>query len=615
MASSSSTNSQPSSRVYQPRNQARRGWQQELAEWLWPTLWVSLLSGSGILALWALLWLTRIPPVPNCLELSRLSSAGDRLYCAKTQAKSASPTDLVTAIALTASWPKGSGYQESQEVLKDASGKLLFLASRRVQTGDLDGGVALASAIPQNTPLRQPAQAAIHEWRQEWTQAQALETSLASAIEARNWQAAAATLQQLKTLKSDFWLRDRYQHWQQLLYTEQRSWENLLAARALASPGQPLDLQQAIALARQVSLGSRVWQEAEQDIDRWSKTLLAYAVLQWQAGNLEAAVTAAQQVPASADWSPEAQVLIEFAHGQQLAALTAASGPGGTPTYRHLFYLAEAIRAVEKIPAESPLYEQAQVFLQDWQAQLKDVTQLKLAHSLAALGQGSAYSLAIAQAQTIEPDRPRRIQAQTLIAQWQNELERIADRPLLQRADQLARAGTIAALQQAIAAASEVQLGRALRLDAQSRIADWRSEIQTIEDRPIIDQAVALAEQGKLTAAIAAAQKVQPDRALYARADSLIKDWTRTLQIKEDQPILDEAKDLAYAGSLSAAISLASQIGSGRALYPEARRAIALWEAERNYIWSLEAEPESSDSQTDTGDGGDIYSDPAAAPE
>lgn len=331
MASSSSTNSQPSSKVYQPRSQARRGWQQELAEWLWPTLWVALLSSSGVLALWALIWLTRIPPVPNCLELSRLSSAGDRLYCAKTQAKSASPSDLTAAISLTASWPKGSSYQDAQEVLKDASGKLLFLASRRVQAGDLEGAVTLASAIPQNTPLRQSAQAAIHEWRQEWVQAQALETSLAEAIEARSWQSAAATLQQLKTLKSDFWLRDRHQHWQQLLHTEQHSWENLLAARALAGRGQPADLQQAIALARQVKLGSRVWLEAEQDINRWSKTLLAYAVLQWQAGNLEAAVSAAQQVPPGPDWSPEAQVLIEFAHGQQLAALTTAPGPGARP--------------------------------------------------------------------------------------------------------------------------------------------------------------------------------------------------------------------------------------------------------------------------------------------
>jgi hypothetical protein len=75
----------------------------------------------------------------------------------------------------------------------------------------------------------------------------------------------------------------------------------------------------------------------------------------------------------------------------------------------------------------------------------------------------------------------------------------------------------------------------------------------------------------------------------------LILDWTTTIQIAEDKPILDEAKDLAYVGSLSAAINMASQIAPGRALYDEAQRAIALWKAEREYIWSIwEAEGRST---------------------
>ena len=53
------------------------------------------------------------------------------------------------------------------------------------------------------------------------------------------------------------------------------------------------------------------------------------------------------------------------------------------------------------------------------------------------------------------------------------------------------------------------------------------------------------------------------------------------------KPLLDEAKDLAYVGSLTAAINLASQIAPGRALYDEAQRAIGLWKAEREYIWSI----------------------------
>lgn len=587
MASSSSTNSQPSSRVLKPRRQ----WQQELADWLWPTLWVALLVGSGVLGAWAMVWLTRIPPTPNCGEISRLSSSRDRIYCAKTQSRSGSPQDLIAAIGLTTSWPKThSDYEESQQILKDASQKLMFLANQRVQAGDLEGGSALAQAIPQGTPLRQPAQAAIYEWRQEWAAGETLESTLSTAISTRNWATAGESLQSLKMLKTDFWLRDRYQYWQQQLEREQSSWENLMAAREQAAKGQPADLQAAIKQARQVKLGSQVWAEAEQEIDRWGETLLAYALLQWRSGNLNKALEVAQSVPPGPKWSPEAQTLMQFAHAQQLASRSAPQGSAQAPTYAHLFYLLEAIRAAEKIPVNSPFYAQAQTFLKDWQAQLQDATQLRLAQTVARLGQGPAYRLALAQARTVAPERPRRIQAQTLVAHWQKELERIADRPTLRRSDQLAKAGTIAALQQAIAEASQIPQGRALRLDAQTRIADWRREIQVIEDRPIIDEAIALAAQDKLEEAIVAAQRVRSGRALYARAQTLIEDWTQTVQIREDQPILNKARDLAYQGSLSAAISIASQIAPGRALYPEARRAIKLWEDERDYIWSIWAE-------------------------
>jgi hypothetical protein len=108
-----------------------------------------------------------------------------------------------------------------------------------------------------------------------------------------------------------------------------------------------------------------------------------------------------------------------------------------------------------------------------------------------------------------------------------------------------------------------------------------------IEDRPMLDAAVALAEQGKLQEAITEALKIQSGRALHGRAQGLVEEWTASIQMAEDKPILDQAKNLAYGGSLTAAINLAGQIAPGRALHGEARSAIALWTAERAYIWSI----------------------------
>ena len=150
--------------------------------------------------------------------------------------------------------------------------------------------------------------------------------------------------------------------------------------------------------------------------------------------------------------------------------------------------------------------------------------------------------------------------------------------------------------------ASQVPQGRALRIEAQTRIADWTREIQEIQDRPIIDEAIALGNQGQLLEAIAIAQQIQPDRALYSRAQTLAQEWTRTIQIAEDQPIFNQAKDLAYEGKLTRAINLANQIAPGRALYDEVQHAIGLWKVEREYILSLRRESTTNPSSSNAED-------------
>ena len=157
--------------------------------------------------------------------------------------------------------------------------------------------------------------------------------------------------------------------------------------------------------------------------------------------------------------------------------------------------------------------------------------------------------------------------------------------------------GTIAVLLQAIREAGQVARGRALRVEAQTLIAEWLDQIEVIEDQPFLNEANTLASEGKLQEAIAAAEQVQPERALYGQAQTMIKDWTTTIQVAEDRPILDEATARAYEGELSNAIVIASQIAPGRALYNEAQNAIAIWDAEREYIWSLEAESTGGDSE------------------
>ncbi|MGF1570976.1 MAG: hypothetical protein ACFCVD_23365 [Nodosilinea sp.] len=611
---STSARSTASSRHRRPSQDLR---QFKPWEWVWPLLWVVLLTGSGIFGGWALRWLTRIPPLPDCEQITPFHSTSDLLYCAKAQARTGEPNNLVQSVLLTANWPKTSdSYEDSQEILTDSSEQILVLANRWAQAGKLDDAVALAEEIPLNTPLRKPAQSVIYEWRQDWAQGQAIEAEIKTALAASDWERAKAQLQALKTLKSDYWLSTRTVFWQQQILIEQQAWDQLLAARRLAASGQAVDLQQAVALGRSINLRSQVWPIAEKEVDQWSQTLLQAGLEQWQAGNHEAALALVNEVPPSLHLVPAAEDLLRLSQAQTLASKALPAGADLSPRYGHMFYLIEAIGALsptlEPSPPGAPSAPVPAAFGSEIEGtpsvtqlteQLDDLRWLKFGNLVAQVGYRPTYQWAISQAQQVKQGRPRRIQGQTLIADWQANIERIEDRPLLAQARGLARPGTILALETAIAKARQVEPGRPLRIEAQTLIAEWQQEIQVIEDRPMLEAAIALADDGKLQEAITEALKIEPGRALHSRAQTLVQDWTATIQIAEDKPILDEAKDLAYEGSLSAAINMASQIGPGRALYGEAKAAIALWTAERAYIWSIwesQGKPTPADSSSNS---------------
>ena len=556
-------------------------------EWIWLVLWVLLLTGSGIFCGWALLWLTRIPPVPDCDRITPFHAARDLLYCAESQARTGDPNSLIQSVHLTADWPKtNANYDDAQEILKDASEQILVLSNRWAQEGKLEKAAQLAGEIPLNTPLRQPAQAVIYEWRQNWEQGKATETEIDAALTAQDWAVARTHLETLQSIKSEYWSSTRFPYWQHRFEIEQQAWNQLLTAREKALSPRANDWAEAISLARSIDLRSHVWTQAEIEIDEWSQKLLQIALQEWNVGNRQQALSWARLVPPSSHLAPHAQELLRLSQAEQLAAKAAPEGAGLRPSYAHMFYLIEAIAAAQQIPPGSTFAEAAPD-PQPLRFALEDLRQLQLGVVIAGLGQKPAYEWAIAQAKKVEQGRPRRIQGQTLIADWRASIERIEDRPILARAQQLAKPGTIPALESAISEAGKIPLGRALREEAQARVFDWQQEIQVIEDRPILDAAVALADEGKLPEAIAEARKIQAGRALHNRARTLIDEWTTAIQIAEDKPILDEAKDLAYVGSLTAAINLASQIAPGRALYDEAQRAIGLWKAEREYIWSI----------------------------
>lgn len=589
----------PASSQIPPRENSfasRRPRMRSPKSWNWSLLGLGAIILSVGMGTVALTWLTTLPPLPDCGKISPIAADSERLYCAQEAIRSGDLPQLVAGLQLVSQWSDDHPlHGEAQKLMSNWSKAILAIANDRISHNDLPGAVEAAEHIPPNSPIYEEAQASIAHWKEQWQQGETLYQTAQEALQNQYWDKASEQVSALAQLENPYWRQRADQLTSQIL-AEKQARAQLVEARNLAKRQTPKALGEAIALAQQITPSSHAWAEAKAELTQWSQALLKTGMQQWQQGNLEEAIALVQQAPPDPTLSPDAADLVQFSHAQRLASWSEVQWQ---PSFKQIWGLMQALSTVEQIEPDSEFYRQAQADRETWQSQLDDLIQLQFANLSASLGQRFSLETAIKQAELVGADRPRRVQAQTLVAHWRQEIERVEDRPYLRRARELAEPGTIPALKAAIAQASVIPLNRALRGEAQASIAAWNSRIETIEDQPFLDEARALASQGKRREAIASAEKIRSGRALYDEAQTAIRNWRTEIEIAEDRPILNEAYELAEQGSLSAAIDVASQIGRGRALYSEARSAIAQWRIEREMIWdSWEAEsaPESDDS-------------------
>ncbi|HIK39148.1 hypothetical protein [Thermoleptolyngbya sp. M55_K2018_002] len=572
----------------------------------WSLLWVLTFCGLAGLGIKSLEWLTRLPEPPNCAKITFAAADAERLFCAREAAKSGHLADLTAAVNLVAAWPADHPlYREGQSLLAEWSAQILDAAEARLESSGVQEALSVVRHIPSNSPLYAEAQAAIAQWQAQWQQGEAIWNQAQEALRNQDWNLAAEQVTVLGQVESEYWRTHRMEALTRQILQEQTAHKLLTQAQQAAGDQTLANLQAAIALVQQIDPQTLAWETAQADLQAWSGALLDLALRQWQAGDRSGALALAQQVPPDLvnHLTGEGQNLLRLAHAQRLIAEPAAQW---LPSLRQVWSVREAIAALSEIPASSAFYAIAQTELNTQHAVLDDLRQLQTAGLVASLGQRTTLDWASRLAQQIAPDRPRRLQAQTLAAHWQQETQRIQDMPQFLQAQALAQPGHIADLQAAIAAARQIPRDRALWTEAEQAIATWSRQIQTLEDRPILEEATRIAQSGDLSRAIRTAEKIGRNRTLHAEAQAAIQTWNAKLEevrIAEDRKHLDEARALAARVRLSQAIDTAAQIARDRPLYAEAQAAIAQWRAQRDEILASrraqEAEAANSEATRD----------------
>ncbi|WAL61455.1 HlyD family secretion protein [Thermocoleostomius sinensis] len=506
--------------IEQPSSESSSSWR-----WLFTAL--VLCCAVGGLATLAFVWLTSLPPRTNCGEISPLSPDIDRLYCAQAAAESGELDDLMTGLKLVEAWsPDHPLYNESRRWMKEWSQSVLVIARQKMAASDMETAIELANRIPNSSPLYAEAQSAIAQWQENWQIDEAIYAKAQTALKNQDWDSVSHHILELSESPYDYWNTEKVNELAQQVLSEKKARQILAQAKRTAEVETPDNLQAALKLAKTLDTTTYTWMDAQPTLTQWGNTLLTIGFDRWREKRFDEAIAHAEAASVSSALATEAQHLIDLSQARQLAL---ASGGNWKPQPKHVWNLMEAVSAAKRIPSTSRFYAQAQESLASWDAQLQATSQLQVANLLADLGQRDSLQTAIAQAEQIPPAHPRRLQAQTLIAYWKQEVQRVEDQPYLLFAQQLAEAGTVADLKLAIAEASKIEAGRVLRHQAQGLIYDWTQQIQVLEDQPLLAEATTQAQQGNLTDAIRIAAQIPADRALYDEAQAAIAGWQAEL--------------------------------------------------------------------------------------
>lgn len=531
-------------------------------------LWAALagLCANGI-ALTAMAMLLKLPSAPNCPSIFwPLASGAVRIQCAQVAASKQTVGDLLEAIALVEALPKDHPMRaDIDRYLQQWSEDIMALASDSFQAGNLTEAIAIANKIPKNIPASSSVQQQISQWRSIWSQAESIYTAAQAEIPEQRWYQAFMTAVRLLNVGNNYWETTRYEQLKNDIETARVDGSKLSKAESLADGGGLTDLLAAIKLVKSVDENSYMYKKAQSLIPDLGRKMLELAQKNLDQKDADEAIAIANQIPAIADLEPEVEDFITIAQAKRNAWV------GTVPS------IETAIATAQKIGVDRPLYNQVRELISSWQLEIEDVQHLDKARELAQPGTVADLTAAITEASMIPQANPRSAEARQEINRWQGQVETFEDQPFLNQAEQLALSGQVSDLQAAINEASKINQGRALYREARRKIRAWTRQIQTIEDQPYLDQARELASSGNLPAAISTARQIQPGRALSGEAQAAVNDWQGQIQARENWRSAQQIAQQGTPDALVEAIRLADRVPITSPLRGEVNPAINDW--------------------------------------
>jgi len=514
----------------------------------WAALLIVMSGGIGFVST---NWLLSLPKSPQCSRIFwPVASASMRLYCAQLAAEEKTVDSLVKAIDLLAGLPKNHPLAaEVNRNIEEWATELLDLSEEFFQAGKLEEAIASAKRIPNHVQAYNLVEERIAAWQELWNKGEEIYAEVEADLRKARWNSAFRNAVRLLNLDNRYWSTTKYDDAIRNIQIAQEESSKLDTAYKILNRGGIDNWLKAIEDAMKIPKDSYAYEEAQiligKAVDKLTETVKKLIDQRdWQTlANLMDRLPVARFPSADInDW----QVLATAGSGAQTGTLDG---------------LELAITTAERITDPSrPYYNLAQELIKGWRTEETAMQQLAKARNTAEPGTVSALNQAIAQAQLVPRDNPRYADASRDIATWTKQVQISEDSPVLSKARELANSRNIGDIERAIQQASQISSDRALYSEARQNIREWQAMVQTQEDQPILDQAIALGNAQNYTAAISTAQQIAKGRALSSEASKYIGRWQSEINAQSN---LRRAQDLAAnrtLASLTQAIQAIRQV-------------------------------------------------------
>ncbi len=541
-----------------------------LAQLPWQIWAVILIVFSGGLSFTAISALLLLPKTPNCPRIFwPIASASMRLYCAQLDAEQGTVESLLRAIELVEALPFDHPLRkEINRNVEEWSADILTLAEKDVQAGKIEQAIAVARKIPLHSVAYQDVEVKIQRWTLIWQQGNETLAEIEKQLRESNWNQAFRLAIEILNIRNQYWSTIEYGKVIQKIQLAREQSNQLDGAFAVGREGGLENWFKSIDKAAQIPQNSYAYKEAQSLIQKNKDRI---------AGLVELVIERQDWVKLKKiiELTTSRASLQEDVSNWQI--FLNASNDIGVQTPESF---QNAIVTLTQIEAKYPLYKQAQALIERWKLESSDLVYLNKAQELAKVATINDYHNAIAQVEQIPSGNPRYSQARSLMAKWQASIQIIEDQPIIDRAVTIAQGEDMLSFQEAIAQARAISSERALYNDAQSKIAKWQLEIEKIEDQPLLDHAISLANSKEYTSAIETADKVRSGRALYKETRRKVRRWRREIRAANALDSAYQVADAKTPEALGRAINLVENIPSSTDVSSQAQEALNSWSSQ-----------------------------------